>query len=117
MYAQRQTVSATTDGSGNATVYSGNVTGRIHAIVYTKTDFATGVDFAVTLEGTGEVLWTGTNVDASAVVYPVVAATVASTGAASVLLQVPIYAANDRVKFVVSSGGATKTGAFQVVMA
>jgi hypothetical protein len=117
MFAQRVSVSATTDGSGNATVYSAAVTGRIHAIIYTKTDFAAGVDFAVTLESTGEVLWTGTDVNASAVVYPVVAATVASTGAASTLLQVPLFAANDRVKFIVSSGGATKTGAFQVVVA
>lgn len=117
MFVQRQTVAATTDGSGNATVYSTAVTGRVHAIIYTKTDFAAGVDFAVTLESTGEVVWTGTDVNASAVVYPVVAATVGSTGVASTLLQVPIHAANDRVKFIVSSGGATKTGSFQVVVA
>jgi hypothetical protein len=116
MFARKVTASATTDASGNATVYSEAVTGEIHSIAYTKTDFAAGVDFAVTLEGTGEVLWTGTDVNASAVVYPVVAATVAGTGVASALLQVPIIAANDRVKFVVSSGGNTKTGAFSVTV-
>ena len=116
MFAQRLTVAVTTDGAGAATSYSTALTGQIKAIVYVKTDFANGVDFAITLEATGETLWTGTNVDASATVYPVTAATVASTGAASVLLQVPIVAANDRVKIIISSGGATKTGTFYVVV-
>lgn len=112
MYAERNSVAVTTAADGTATAYSPNVTGEIHAISYVKTDFANGVDFAVTLEATGEVVWTGTDVNASAVVYPLVAGTVAGTGVASTLVQVPIVAANDRIKIVISSGGNTKSGTF-----
>lgn len=116
MYAQRQTVSITTAADGSATAYSEYVTGRIHAIHYVKNNFDDGVDFTITLEATGESLWTDTNVNASEKVYPVVAANLGGTGAASTLSEVPIIAANDRVKIVVAAGGDAKTGAFRIVV-
>lgn len=113
----RETISVTTAADGTATAYSDNITGRVHAIHYVKNNFDNGVDFTITLEATGESLWTDADVNASEKVYPVVAANLGGTGAASVLTEVPIYAANDRVKVVVAQGRNAKTGAFRIVVA
>lgn len=112
-YVERHTVSVTTDSGGDATGYTPVVTGEIVAIKYNKTDFADGVDVAVTGEESGILIWTGTNVNASVEVAPVKAATL-NTGAASTLTERPIAVATERIKIVVSSGGDTKTGSFQV---
>jgi hypothetical protein len=116
MNAQRITVVVETDGSGNATAYSPNISGRIHSLSYLKDDFADGVDFTVTLERTGQSVWTDTNINASETVYPVAAANLGTTGAASTLSEAPIIAANDRLKIVVASGGDTKSGSFDLVL-
>ena len=39
--------------------------GLLSQIRYVKTDFANGVDFAITVEGTGEGLWTQSDVNAA----------------------------------------------------
>lgn len=117
MFAQRHRIDVTTAADGSATAYSPpGLMGRIHAIVYSKIDFADGVDFTITLEATGESLWTDTNINASETVYPVQKANLGGTGAASTILEVPVVAANDRVKIVVAQGGNVKTGTFYVVV-
>lgn len=118
MFAQRHVIAVTTAADGSATAYSpAGVTGRIHSITYVKNDFAIGVDFTITLEATGESLWTDTNIDASETVYPVQKANLGGTGVASTILEQPIIAANDRVKIVIAAGGNAKTGTFHVVVA
>jgi hypothetical protein len=116
-YAARHVIDIVTAADGSATAYSPTVTGKIAAIVYAKTDFAVGVDFTITLEATGQSLWTDTNIDASETVYPVQKANLGGTGAASTILEVPIIAANDRVKIVIASGGNAKAGRFSVIVA
>lgn len=116
-WAARETVSVTTNSGGAATAWSGNLTGRIQAIRYIKDDFADGVDFAITLEATGESLWTESDVNASAIRYPVAPANLGSSGAASSLTEVPIVAAGDRVKIVIANGGNAKSGEFEIVTA
>lgn len=116
MNAQRHTIVVETDSGGNATAYSQNITGRIHSLSYLKDDFADGVDFTVTLERTGQSVWMDTNINASETVYPVAAANLGTTGAASTLSEVPIIAANDRLKIVVAAGGDTKSGTFDLVV-
>lgn len=115
MYVRRVTVTATTDGSGDATVFSGRVTGQILGIAYVKTDFADGVDFTITTENSGENVWIDTDVNAAEVVYPrrLVQDTVGANIAAT---YEPIYVGADRVKFVIAQGGATRTGTFYVLM-
>lgn len=115
MYAQRIVVAVTTDASGDATAYSPHIPfGVVSQIRYVKTDFADGVDFAITLEATGEGVWTESNVNASATRAPRQAAHgtdgVASGGAELIAL------ADDRIKIVVAQGGDTKTGAFHFVL-
>ena len=118
---QRHVVSVTTDGAGAATSYSPVVTGRLLAIHYVKTDFTDGVDFTITAEATGESLWTGTNVNASVAVYPrgpqhdLVGAARLYAAAGQAVADL-IGLANDRVKIVIAAGGATKTGAFHIVL-
>jgi len=120
MTIKRYVVPVTTLADGSATAYSPVLTGRISAIHYVKTDFANGVDFAITAEATGETLWTEDNVNASKSMAPrqathttVGVAAVYAAGGAAVLDKIALHA--DRVKIVVASGGDTKTGAFHLV--
>lgn len=120
-YAERHVVAVTTAADGSATAYSPVLTGKISQIRYVKNDFATGVDFTITAEATGETIWTESNVDASATRAPRqashgtdgAAALYAAGGAA---VNVPIALANDRVKIVIANGGNAKTGTFHIVM-
>lgn len=119
MHVQVFPVTVTTDGSGDATAYSDAVNGLLSQIRYVKTDFATGVDFTITAEATGETIWTESNVDASATRAPRQATH--STAGVAALYAAAGQAVNDmiaisgRIKIVVASGGATKTGTFYFV--
>lgn len=117
MYAQRHRIDVATAADGSATVYTPDgITGRIQSITYVKGNFDNGADFAITLEDTGESLWTQSDVNASATVYPVQKANLGGTGVASTITEVPMVAANDRVKIVIAQGGNAKTGTFFVVV-
>lgn len=120
-YAQKHAITIETIADGSATAYSPVVTGLISQIVYVKDDFAAGVDFTVTVEGTGETVWDQDDVNASATVAPRqpthstagVAALYAGSGTA---VNDKIAVANDRIKFVIANGGDTKSGTFYLVM-
>ena len=124
MAIRRFLVTAVTDAAGDAEVYSPTLSGRLVSIRYVKpgsASYTDGVDFVITAEATGETVWSEENVNASASRYPR-AATASVAGAAS------LYAAagtavndriglgSDRLKFVIASGGDTKTGTFHVVI-
>lgn len=120
MQVQKYTVTATTDGSGDATVYlpssAGDaITGRVLTMIYTKTDFTDGVDFTITSLATGQTIWTESNVNATATRAP---GQQTHTGAGVAITDVYDYIAlvNDRIKIVVASGGATHTGAFTAII-
>lgn len=120
-YAQRHVVSVTTDGSGDATAYTPVITGKVCTIIYTKTDFADGVDFTITAEATGETIWAENDVNASKTVAPrqathTTAGVAALYAAAGVAVLDDIVVAQDRVKIVIASGGVTKSGTFIVVV-
>ena len=118
----------TTASDGSATVYlpgtSGNGystdTGRLlddytlESITYTKTDFADGVDFAVTEQPSGITLWTGTNVNASTTVYPRAFVADAATGTVSTTVYDLIKIINGQIRVVVAAGGNAKTGTITV---
>ena len=121
MYARRLTVAVTTDSAGDGVGYVDVDYGLLSQIRYAKADFADGVDFAITVEGTGEGLWTQSDVNASATKAPRqathgvdgAAALFASGGTA---IQDKIAIAQDRIKVVVAQGGDTKTGTFHFVL-
>jgi hypothetical protein len=115
-----QTITLTTNGSGAATGYTRVFNGLLKALIYTKTDFANGVDFTITTETTGQTLWTQADVNAAAIKYPLAAAHdtagVAATldGTRAMRCEIPIV--NERVQVVIAQGGATKTGAITVIV-
>lgn len=110
------TITATTNVSGDATAYSDEpVWGEVHSIRYAKTDYADGVDFTITGETSTVSLWTDTNVNASEIVYPRAVQNLNTDGSA-LTTHTPIVLAGERVKVVVASGGATKAGAFIVIV-
>ena len=124
-YAERHTVAITTDASGDGTGLTRNVTGRIINVIYTKdatTPYADTVDFTITSEATGQDIWVESNVTASKTVAPRQAIH-ATDGTASLYASAGepvedyIFAAFERVKIVVASGGNAKDGSFRVVVA
>lgn len=121
MGVRKFTVPATTDSSGDATVYSPYLSGHLESIQYVKTDFADGVDFTITSDVAGESLWVDTNINAAEVVRPR-AATHTNAGAAALYaaggtpVQDKFALSRDRVKIVVGSGGDTKTGSFVITI-
>ena len=123
MYAQRYIVSLTTAADGSATGYTPVVTGKIAAISYVKTDFADGVDFVVSGEDSGLIIWDEDNVNASAIRAPKQATHLNTSGAAALYaaggaaVLSDIMIANERTKVVVASGGDTKTGAVHIIVA
>lgn len=123
MHVERHTVSVTTDGSGDGIGRTPDVTGRLLGIHYVKPgagSYSDGVDFVVTNETTGEIIWDEDNVNASASRYPRTGvhdtAGVAATLDGTRAMREPIYLANDKIKIVVAAGGATKVGSFIVVV-
>ncbi len=120
-FIQRIKVTVTTNGSGAATEYTPNVSGRICQIHYVKTDFSDGVDFTITAEATGETIWTQENVNASAIVSPR-RPTHDTAGVASVYaaggepVEDKITLGNDRIKIVIAAGGASKVGTFHFLI-
>lgn len=119
MTIRKFTIPLVTDSSGNATAYSPYFSGKIEQVQYLKTDFADGVDFTITLDGTGQTVWTQSDVNAAAIVSPRlpthstagVASLYASGGTA---VQDKIAVSRDRVKVVIGSGGNTKSGSIVV---
>ncbi len=120
-YAERHTVPVVTAAGGGATVFSPVITGRIMSIAYVKTDFTDGVDFTITSDMSLQNVWTEANVNAAKTVAPR-QATHSTAGVASLYaaagepVEDHIYLANERVKFVIVAGGATKSGAFVVIV-
>lgn len=121
-YAQRLRVAVTTASDGSAVAYAEAATGMLDRIVYTKGDFANGVDFTITLETTGETLWAENDVNASTVRAPrqathstAGAAALYAAGGVAVLDRIAIAA--DRVKITIASGGNAKSGTFDIVLA
>lgn len=120
MYAERHSVTLTTDGSGDATGYTANVTGRVLSVQYVKTDFADGVDITVTAEATGQAILALTDQNTAGVFYPR-AQVHGPTGTALTYdgtrtVNEPVTVVFDRVKVVVAQGGDTKTGEVVIVI-
>ena len=120
-FCKRHTVTVTTNTAGTGTAYTPSVTGRVLQIQYVKptsSSFSDGVDFDVTLETTGTVVWSEDNVNASCTRFPrIQAQTTAGVGMTyDGTYPVPdyVYVAGERLAIAVASGGSTTTGTFYV---
>ena len=120
-YAEVHAVNLTTDASGDVTGYTPVVSGRVVAAIYTKTDFADGVDFTITGEDTLQTIWTESNVNAAKTVAPR-QPTHSTVGVASLYaaggepVEDHVVVVNERIKVVIGSGGNTKTGKIEFII-
>ena len=120
----------TTDASGDATAYlpasseldRSAPSGLVLAVIYTKDDYAAGVDFTITGDASGLGVWTEANVNASKTVHPLMPAS-DQVGAALVYAAAgepvpagPVPLAHERLKIVIAQGGNAKTGNFRVIL-
>jgi hypothetical protein len=96
-------------------VYSSPVTGKINSVIYTKTDYSNGVVFTITAEDSGQTIWQQTAVNATATVAPR-QATHGTTGAVTSGVVDSLCLGGERIKIVIASGGATKTGTFDFLV-
>lgn len=117
------TVVATSDGSQVGTHYTPYVSGYIESVQYVKdgtTPYTDGVDFTITVDATGENVWTDTNINASEVVRPraptCTTAGVAATYDGTAVVNDRIALGRDRVKIVLAQAGASKTGTFVITV-
>jgi hypothetical protein len=120
MFIKRETVILTTAADGSIIGYTAPVNGRILSIQYVKTDFADGVDFAITAETTAQQLWAQDNVNASATKAPRQAAHntagVAAEYATGFAVVEPIAVDNERIKIAITNGGDAKSGTFHITV-
>lgn len=126
MFIERQSVSVTTGTGGTATGYTARpVNGRllgIHYIPDGSTPFATTVGVTITTEDTGVTILAETGYNAAANRFPrqqihstTGGVITSATGATNEYAE-PLAIANERIKIAIASGGATKTGRFDVVI-
>lgn len=118
---RRFVIPITVDSGGDAEVYSPVLNGHLHSIRYVKDDFANGVDFVVTLETTGETVWSEEDVNASTTRYPRAAthsvagvAALYAAGEPGVLDRIAI--SQERIKIVVGSGGTETSGTIHITV-
>ena len=114
---RRFEVTVVSDGAGAATAYTPYLSGFVQAVHYIKTDYTDGVDFTITAEATGETIWTQVDVNAAAVKAPrqpthSTAGVAALYVAAGTAVNSMVALGRDRIKIVLASAGATKTGKF-----
>lgn len=121
MHAERVSVTVTTDGAGAATGYTDPVTGRILTAIYTKVDFENGSTITVTTESTAQAVWSETGVNASTsraprqATHSILGAAAVYAGGGSPVLD-HITVAKERIKVVIASGGAAKSGTFSFII-
>lgn len=118
MISVSQTLTVTTDGSGNGSATSKNFNGLLVEITYVKPGsggYDNGVDFDVTRNSDSLKLWDEDNVNASKQCLPRMAThsllgVAAVTGSDAVLDLVPLN--DETITVSVANGGSAKTGSF-----
>lgn len=119
----REVVTVTVDASGNATAYTGHVTGLVRAIRYVPdgtNPLDTGGDVTITADASGLPILTITNIGTSAASYAPQQAVVSVANAAALYaaagtaVTAPIPVSAERIKLVVAQGGNAKTGVFHI---
>ena len=124
MHAIKENVTIVTASDGTGIGYTSVLNGRVLSIIYSKAgsgSYTDGVDFDITGETTGQIIWDQDNVNASAQIQPR-QATHSTAGAASLYAAAGtavndfIYIANERIKISIANGGDTHTGTFTVLV-
>jgi len=123
MFTKRETVEITTAADGTGIGYTSVVNGRILSVQYVKPTsggFADGVDIDVTTDVTNQQIWSEDDVNASAIKLPRQAvhstAGVAAAYAENYPILEPVFAAEERVKIAIASGGSGGKGTFHITI-
>ncbi len=121
MTIRKFSVSLTTSSGGAVTKYTPYFSGYIDSIQYLKTDFADGVDFAITADVTGESILALTDQNTAVVKRPraathSVAGAAALYASAGAAVNARIGLSRDRVKIVIAQGGNAKSGTVVVTV-
>ncbi len=124
MFIDRQVLTLSVDASGDATVYSERVTGRVLQVRYVPhatTPLDTGADLTITGEDTTVAIATLTNIGTSAFTkvprQPVHGVTgTALVYAGTDAVAEPPYIAGERIKVVVVQGGVSKVGTLHILI-
>lgn len=113
-FCRKVSATFTTDGSGNATVYTDAVNGRILSVIYTYGDAATGADITISTETTAQTVLTVTNAGTASTQWQPRLDQHDNVAAAQGYTEA--WAVDERVKVVVAQGGDTKTGTITVIV-
>lgn len=125
MLPKRFTVDVTTDAAGNATAFTDAIDGgQLQTIAYQKdgTNPYSGTQtITVTIDKTGESVWSEANLNASAARAPrqathSVAGAAALYAAGGTAVNDKIAISKDRFKIAITGGGNTKTGRFHFLV-
>lgn len=120
---EKISVTIAVDASGNGVGYISSAlginNGFIRAIQYVKDDYADGIDVVISGNVTGIPILTVTNMNAAAFYYPMAKASKVADGtdaeyAAGFDVRVLIPVVDEQIKIVVSAGGVSKSGTFNV---
>lgn len=120
MYVHTDTVTLTVDASGDGTLYSTNLTGRVLELRYVVGTLASTTDLVITNEGTGAAILTAS--PSTTATWCPRQATCDVTGTASLYAAAgePVedycWLANQRVKIVVAQGGVSTTGTLHITV-
>lgn len=119
-FVQSEAVAVVTNSSGESTAYSASLSGLLQAIHYTRSSTGTAMSTAMTLVVSGEqsgiTFLSRTLTDTSDITFMPRGRTSFSTSGAESGGENQLPVCNERVKFVVAAGGATKSGTFRVVL-
>jgi hypothetical protein len=115
MRITRVSVSVVTDESGDAVVYTPALNGMVRSVRYIKPNSGgldVGSDIDIVTDKGAVVVWDKDDLDASAVIYPMVPAH-DNTGALVAGSYAPIPVCDERIKITVANGGNAGAGTFE----
>ena len=118
MRLTRVSVPVVTSALGAAVVYTPALNGMIRSVRYVKPDSGgldAGSDIDIVTDKGAVVVWDKDNLDASAVIYPMVPAH-DNTGALVAGSYAPIPVCDERIKITVANGGDAGAGTFEFLI-
>jgi len=115
MRLTRISVAVVTDADGDATAYTPALNGMVRSVRYIKPatgGLDAGTDIDIVTDKGAVVVWDKDNLDASAVIYPMVPAQ-DNTGTDVSGSYAPIPVCDERIKITVANGGNAGAGTFE----
>ena len=118
MHLTRVSVPVLTNSEGAATVYTPALNGVVRSVRYIKPTsggLADGVDVDIVTDKGAVVVWDKDDLNASAVIYPMVQAQ--STAGVDISgFYAPIPVCDERIKITVANGGNAGAGTFEFLI-